>query len=357
MDNEHTRTLKHKKKKILKYKFMVICLNIKRKLNLVKLYNYYLCKFNSNLRVKLLLSNIINDPILKNNLNLKKQFIIYFILNHSYFQSKIIFYYKRKIWQDIVTTTSTHLEKLEQWAIANSYLIKWLNYFFFVRLNLYNKIFTEKNIFLHEKILHLAANVNQIFSTLSLFEANSLVNQIKNVRFNKINKILLKTSLNYFLKRRLNLFKLTKVRKLQTKNKKTKIVDISAIQSNNIKRKDFYLKTAFLTIKLKSNNVFLTVLDYKGKTLYQCSGGFYDTKGQKRVNLHAISRLTRQMIVTMKRFYKIERLVILNKNGFTNKLIKSILYGLRTSQIDFVSLINTYNRPTTNLRKRKLRRV
>jgi len=334
-------------------------------LNFKKFYKYYINSFLQNKQIKHLFYKIINHNVFKNDNVLKNLFLNHYFFTHPYFQSKFLFYYKRKIWSLLMTKNISNLEKMEIWNISQNYLKMRIDS---ILNNLFHKS-SNLNIFSFIKnendkisIKQLISDLNKIFLFKGLIDKKSVIQSVNEYRFNsKLPTSILRTTLGFFSKKRLRLFNLNHEfnkkyninLKLQNKN------ESNILLQNKIEdfRRNMYLNTAFLVIRLKLNNIFLTALDYKGNTIYQCSGGFYDTKGQNRMNSNTISTLSQRMSIELKRMHNIDKLVILYKSGFTNKLVKSTIHGLKTTELSLLGSIYGYNRPTTFLRKRKTRRV
>ena len=321
----------------------------------------YIC---TNKYIKHRLFNILTNKIFKKDQVILVNFLNSFFFNHAYFQSKLIFYYSRIIWSLILSKNLSNIRKIEIWQISKNYIKLWVPKFY--KKHFDNKIDFLNKLDLEERIIieHLISDLNKIFVFKSLLDKNSLKTTINEYRFNTaFPTSILKTTFGVFSKKRLKLFRSPnfffndKKKKKHHASKKHNNVDILAQTKIHEIRKSNYLTTAFLIIKIKLNNIFLTAVDYKGNTIYQCSGGFYDIKGQNRVNRNIVSVLAHKLCIELKRMRNIKKLVILHKTGFTNKLVKSTLKGIQSSRLALIGSIYAYNRATTFMRKRKTRRV
>lgn len=346
-----------------------------KNLCLKNFYKHYINLFLKNKLINHTINKINNNKIFKNNKTLKDKFFNIFFFINPYFQNKLLFIYKRKIWLILKKKNLSKLEKIEIWNICQIYLkshiFKFLIKIF--KINDYREIFKVNNN-QNDKIVlkQLISDLNKIFLFKGFMEKNSIKSGIHNYRFNLRYPIsIFNTTLGFFSKKRLKLFNIrNEFNKKYDLNLKSKIKPYSKYNKynkfelnyflqkkfNDFKR-NVYLTTAFLVIKLKLNNIFLTALNYKGDTIYQCSGGFYNNKGQKRMLSNTISNLSHRLSFELKRMHNIDKIIILYKTAFTNKLIKSTIYGLKNMELSLLGSIYCYNRPTTFLKKRKTRRV
>lgn len=326
------------------------------------IYQYYIQRLLKNKKSNIIISNIFTNNLFNKNKQLKNKFFKVYFLGHPYFQSKIIFYYKRLFWNIIKKKKNlTLIQKLDEWRILNSLLEKWLVNKFMNKLKK-NELNIFSNIYQIDEFQNLISKLNKIFIFQALSENPkniyriSLTNKSKN-----LNNILLENTKNIFLKKRISCFSLPKY--LFKKEKRKEKKSLNYIKKKEKKfylrthRKNLYLQTAFITLKIKLNNIFINALDYKGKTLIQISGGMIDGRGQNRVNPFNINNLTKKLISTLIKIHKVKRVIILCKASFTHKLVKAFFYNLRISDIKLAGIFHTYNRPTTFLRKRKSRRI
>lgn len=340
-----------------------------KNLCLKNFYNYYINLFLKNKLINHAINKINNNRIFKNNKILKNKFFnVYFFIN-PYFQNKLLFIYKRKIWLILKKTNLSKLEKIEIWNICQVYLkthiLKVLIKIFKINdyINFINSINNVNEIIILKQLI---SDLNKIFLFKAFIEKKSIKKSLNDYRFNiRYPSSILDTTLGFFSKKRLKLFNIrNEFNKKYDINIKSKPKVYNKFELNFFLQKKFndfkrnaYLTTAFLVIKLKLNNIFLTALNYKGDTIYQCSGGFYNNKGQKRMFPNTISNLSNRLSFELKRIHNIDKIIILYKNAFTNKLIKSTIYGLKNMELSLLGAIYCYNRPTTFLKKRKTRRV
>ena len=335
-----------------------------KNLYLKKFYKYYINVFFKNKLITHIINKINNNQIFKKNKLLKNLFFNIYFFTNAYFQNKLLFLYKRKVWLILKKTKLSKYQKIEIWNICQIYLKMYIYTFLnkIFKINNYIQIIKKINDSNDQFLLkQLISDLNKIFLFKSFIEKNSIKKSINDYRFNsRYPTSILNTTLGFFSKKRLKLFKTLND---FNKNHKNNFKDLKLLNNfnNNNKfkynKRNAYLTTAFLIIKLKLNNIFLTALNYKGDTIYRCSGGFYKNKGQKRMLSNTISNLAYRLSRTLKRVHNINKLIILYKTAFTNKLIKSTLYGLKNMELSLLGSIYCYNRPTTFLKKRKTRRV
>ena len=319
-----------------------------------------------------ILLKTLNHGVFLNKIKLKHAFVHLFLFNHPYFLSKIFFIYLRIIWLNIMKTENSPLKKIEIWDLAKNYIKYKLP-----KLNEKNKkikslFFSTLNTQEKEIIEKLVSELNKIFLLRDLMGSPSIKKlsaeynkgKIYPAFFRKKHFNLHKTLLQFF-KFRTSKDERKRRRRLR-RHDKFNFKRYDEIKQRNLslkmKAKEFRLlnltTTGFLMIKLKLNNIFFTVLDFKGKTIYQCSGGFYNNKGQSRVNQYKVFILVKKICLELKRMRGIRNLILLHKNGRNNKLIKFTLKSLKKYKIlRILSEFVLYNRPTTYMRKKKVRRV
>ena len=328
-------------------------------INLKRFYKFYLKKIFLNVNIL----NFIKTLTLK-HLNLidnltKRNLITFLLLRNNFFRSKLIFLLSKILWTKIILTNKFgKLDKIKIWFYANSIIKEWVvkNIFSEVK-NI--KLSIRKNKILKKNDLSLfITKFDNFLMTFSLLQKYNLQNKISSnknflISFNKLNKMLKRIKISP----KLGLFNFkNKLLSKQSKNKRSFGLKLNklAIRTNLIEQ---YKQTAFIIIKIKLNNLFITVVDYQGKTIYASSGGHASHKGQERINIYVITAWITKIANNLFNFNNIKRLIIIYKSNPIHKLTKSVLFGLKATRIQIAGVYYNYNRANTFLRRKKVRRI
>ena len=86
-----------------------------KNLYLKKFYKYYINIFFKNKLITHIINKINNNQILKKNKFLKNKFFNIYFFTNGYFQNKLLFLYKRKIWLILKKTKLSKYQNRKQW--------------------------------------------------------------------------------------------------------------------------------------------------------------------------------------------------------------------------------------------------
>lgn len=117
-----------------------------------------------------------------------------------------------------------------------------------------------------------------------------------------------------------------------------------------------YFSIIFLNVSVKLNNVFVTVTNIFGKTLFKYSAGFFGNRGKKRRDPLILANVTSVLALKFKKYVRLN-LVVKIKRKITNKYLKRVLDGLKKKKVFPLYFFFLVNRAISKRRLRKVRRL
>jgi ribosomal protein S11 len=180
---------------------------------------------------------------------------------------------------------------------------------------------------------------------------------IKDLEYNK-KQIELQTSLKNSIKE-INKLKIIEEiknkRKLLVKNTRLQKTEEQKILAKNI-IKSYYTSLLLLYVHVKMNNIFLTITNCRGKTLLKYSGGNFGFRGKKRREMTSLYSVSRIVALDIKKRSNL-KLAVVVKNLVTERYLNTVLRGFISNGLYPFMFIYAYNRPITQKRLKKVRRV
>jgi ribosomal protein S11 len=144
-------------------------------------------------------------------------------------------------------------------------------------------------------------------------------------------------------------------RKLLIKNTRIKKMEEQKTLAKNI-IKSYYSSLLLLYVHVKMNNIFLTITNCRGKTLLKYSGGNFGFRGKKRRDMTSLYSVSRIVALDIKKRANL-KLAVVVKNLVTERYLNTVLRGFISNGLYPFMFIYAYNRPITQKRLKKVRRV
>jgi len=110
-------------------------------------------------------------------------------------------------------------------------------------------------------------------------------------------------------------------------------------------------KTLVLVVYFSYNNIFFSVTNLNGDTIYWSSLGFNKLKGTKKINFNSIKNNLKIILIEFSKFYFHIKLKGLNKYK------KTILKNIKDSNLKILSIYDETPLPHNGCKNIKIRRI